>query len=1124
MSEIHIAIDIPPVLTGSPIPVTVNLRLTDLEAQVGVTGSTDPLSVENRLTVAQADIVTAKDTVDAHIADVANPHSVTKTQLVLGNVDNTSDIDKPVSTAQALADDAVLAAAEPVGAAASAVSAHAAGTGVHTIAATTGLQAALDSKSGTAHNHTGVYDLEGAAAAAQAAAIAASAPVANGVTNGDSHNHSGGYGGTIAYSSISGTPTLGSSSSLDVGTTANKIVQLDGAGKLPAVDGSQLTGITGGSATQSFGTISVSGQSNVVADAAPDTLTIVGVGAAITTDSATDTITITAEASGAVSAHAAGSSVHTISATTGLQTALDGKSSTSHNHTGVYDPAGSAAAAQAAAIAASAPSAKGVTNGDSHDHSGGDGAQIDYSTLSNKPSLGTSSALNVGTTSGTVAAGDDSRIVAATAAETTTTIGALINGATAKATPVDVDQIGLMDSAASNILKKLSWSALKTALQSIFATLAGTAGGQTINGGTAASETLTLRSTAHATKGKVIIGSISAYDEVSACLGIGTTSPTAALHIKAGTATASTGPLKLTSGTLLTVPEAGVVEYLSGTYYLTNAAATPLRRKVATEEYILSRGLSLITNGNGGMLDNTNFSTYTYDNTDTFIGAGSFRVNVASGARFSDDFVPVSIGNRYILSFYARSGDEGGGNYNAANLQYVGLSLYDIDKNLVGAYNTSKYSGSTDTTLAVALNPGDSTVTLTDGTGWYSGATSVSRNFAWYGYANSYGYIYPNYTYTRLISTLYSSNYTLGAWSAGGISGNVITLRVPWAGPAIAAGAAIRNVSSGSTYKYIAINNSSVPNAWTKYSGYIGPGIPSDNSEVLNLFRPGVASVKIIHLVNYHGSADNNVSLSDISINQISSTILESSVGIGATYKTLLQSELPTNGLAVQGKMGAGTLNPSALVSGYGTTEQARSSYDATTYISTLVSSTGLVTETLAGTAAGIKWLYSDATTNAIYTLATFSKNSTGAGAAGLGPSITLAAKSSTTVDSPQVTLTSSWVVATHATRTARGTLNAVDYNGTRESFRWESDGTVARLGFFGATAVVKPTALTAQLTTLTYTAPGTPDYAIADVTQSTPFGFTTADEARTILSVIKNLQDRVGQLETKLQGIGLLT
>lgn len=53
-------------------------------------------------TRAQADTdVNAK--VDSHIANKSNPHGVTKAQVGLGNVNNTSDADKPVSTAQATA-------------------------------------------------------------------------------------------------------------------------------------------------------------------------------------------------------------------------------------------------------------------------------------------------------------------------------------------------------------------------------------------------------------------------------------------------------------------------------------------------------------------------------------------------------------------------------------------------------------------------------------------------------------------------------------------------------------------------------------------------------------------------------------------------------------------------------------------------------------------------------------------------------------------------------------------------------------------------------------------------------------------------------------------------------------
>lgn len=44
-----------------------------------------------------------KESFDAHLVDTTNPHEVTKDQVGLGNCDNTSDANKPVSTAQATA-------------------------------------------------------------------------------------------------------------------------------------------------------------------------------------------------------------------------------------------------------------------------------------------------------------------------------------------------------------------------------------------------------------------------------------------------------------------------------------------------------------------------------------------------------------------------------------------------------------------------------------------------------------------------------------------------------------------------------------------------------------------------------------------------------------------------------------------------------------------------------------------------------------------------------------------------------------------------------------------------------------------------------------------------------------
>lgn len=49
-------------------------------------------------------VIPLSDRLDDHEADISNPHQTTASQIGLGNVNNTSDADKPVSTAQAAAD------------------------------------------------------------------------------------------------------------------------------------------------------------------------------------------------------------------------------------------------------------------------------------------------------------------------------------------------------------------------------------------------------------------------------------------------------------------------------------------------------------------------------------------------------------------------------------------------------------------------------------------------------------------------------------------------------------------------------------------------------------------------------------------------------------------------------------------------------------------------------------------------------------------------------------------------------------------------------------------------------------------------------------------------------------
>jgi hypothetical protein len=67
----------------------------------------------------------------------------------------------------------------------------------------------------------------------------------------------------------------------------------------------------------------------------------------------------------------------------------------------------------------------------------------------------------------------------------------------------------------------------------------------------------------------------------SSKVGIGIT-PTANLTLKAGTATANTAPLKLTSGTNLTTPEAGAVEFDGTNYYATSGTTRYTLAKTLT--------------------------------------------------------------------------------------------------------------------------------------------------------------------------------------------------------------------------------------------------------------------------------------------------------------------------------------------------------------------------------------------------------------------------------------------------------------------------------------------------------------------------------------------------------------
>lgn len=99
------------------------------------------------------------------------------------------------------------------------------------------------------------------------------------------------------------------------------------------------------------------------------------------------------------------------------------------------------------------------------------------------------------------------------------------------------------------------------------------------------------------------------------------------------------------------------------------------------------------------------------------------------------------------------------------------------------------------------------------------------------------------------------------------------------------------------------------------------------------------------------------------------------------------------------------------------------------------------------------------------------------------------------------------------------GTPGSVKLQTTAAANQLEVNNT--GVGLFGTTPVGQASSMTSQLTSLTQAGSFTPDYAIQALTNTSPYGFVTLDEAETVLSVILNLQTRVQELEDMLSAAG---
>lgn len=261
----------------------------------------------------------------------------------------------------------------------------------------------------------------------------------------------------------------------------------------------------------------------------------------------------------------------------------------------------------------------------------------------------------------------------------------------------------------------------------------------------------------------------------------------------------------------------------------------------------VSRGEQLVTNGNGLLGNNTNFSSWVFDGAVANNSPGSFTM--AQGTKktvVTDEFFPVSTDNEYTFSLDIKS-------KNGLARQYSMLLFYDADKNEIVA-DHHMFNNASTTTLAKDLKKGDTVIYLTDASGW-----STSYSYGYYltiwDWVNSFGYKYPAETYTRHRLTLPKTSDNKLNSSCLNKTANTITLTSAYSGATIPAGTAVSQGSDGANYKYITLSNTLVGTEWKRYTGKIS-GVDYSGKNVSSKFPPATAYAKVGFMWNNNGADD----------------------------------------------------------------------------------------------------------------------------------------------------------------------------------------------------------------------------------------------------------------------------
>jgi hypothetical protein len=250
----------------------------------------------------------------------------------------------------------------------------------------------------------------------------------------------------------------------------------------------------------------------------------------------------------------------------------------------------------------------------------------------------------------------------------------------------------------------------------------------------------------------------------------------------------------------------------------------------------------LFTNGDFRQGTNNNFTFGTYQPTGGPNNGRYIRIIGGGGADgFSSLAIPVDTSQNYQLIVYAKTFTRGSANNSLAG-GHIGFACYDKNGNFI---DLRQLKGIGDTQLTRAASPGNTTIYVSNASGWSNDANSIFRNYMLFGGQYPYSGGYSRYT------GIYNQNSIInlggGEYSVT-LSSGLPTWSDALVGGVYPVGTYFANGRAGGSYNY-ALGAPNYPETWTKYSTSIFTG-ESRNSDIP--FRFGTKFVRFLILRNYN--------------------------------------------------------------------------------------------------------------------------------------------------------------------------------------------------------------------------------------------------------------------------------